>query len=91
MQEQLNVDIGYGGGSRYTTQGTNKKTTVGILEHRAILKGNKDLLYRTVNPPSLRILRIDREGMIDETTMHMISFMVMSYNSICPKILVYSK
>ena len=71
--------------------GTNKKRTVGIWEHRAILEGNKDPLCRAVRPPSLQILKIDREGMINEIKMHMTSFVVMSYDSICPKILVYSK
>ena len=48
-------------------------------------------LDRAFNLTSLQILRIDREGMIDNIKMHVTSFVVMSCDNFCPNILVYSK
>ena len=40
------------------------------------------------NPPSLQILKIDREGMIDDVKMNMMSLVMTSYEVIYVKILV---
>ena len=46
---------------------------------------------RAFNLPSLQILRIDKEGMINAAKRHLTSFVLTSYDVICAKILFGSE
>lgn len=47
-------------------------------------------VFKAVNPPSPQILRIDREGIIENVKMHMTLFVMTPYDVVCAKIVVDS-